>query len=40
MSADEREKFYYLEEMNKSGLKDNAMIENLAYMMEAGFTNF
>lgn len=40
LSSEERDKFNYLSDLVNANIKDKALIDNLNYMMETGFTNF
>jgi len=40
LSEEDKIKLYYVEELQKSGIKDQALAENLRYMMNMGYLNF
>ena len=40
LSAQEKDKIMYLQDIEKKNIKDKAIVDNLLYMFDAGFSNF
>lgn len=40
LTQEQKEKINYISEIENAGVKDKAVVDNLMYMLETGFTNF